>query len=569
MGVQDTSSVGTTGEGRRLEEELDRWVAAAVITAEQAQEIRRIEAEEAHQAPAPSRIPLVAEALGFLGGALTLSAGIVGTSRLWDRFSTPVRLTLVGVVAALLIVAGRVVRREGEPALAHLGSFLWALATGTAAFWAGLFAVDVLGWEGVDVVFLVGAFTLVVAAALWAWRAAPLQHLAMLAALAVTVGGIAGQVQHVGGVYVGTALWALGVTWVVLAWTRVVQPTPLGYAAGGALAIGAGMVLGSEGIWGDALAILTALTLLAASVPTRSMVLLWAGVAGVFVSVPATIFEHFGGSIGVPVALFLVGMALIGVAMGASRLVREVRDTPPKPPRFSPRRIAEALFGLVAVVVALALGLTYIQLNDVPSFPSLRRTPDAAIHGSIAFIRPDGSRTCVYVITADGTSGGRTLLCERNLGQGPGSLGWNPAGHVVAVEYGPSGPPQAVEIDPADGRVVARGTPENVPAFMEGKGFVNELSRSSDGAVLEFQDAASGKARLVLHPTSGTTRTLFTAQGPRDYRFESTSWSPDGRYAAVVDSEHRLLVIDVESSTPTARVLATNATSPAWSTWAR
>lgn len=540
-------------------------MAAAAITPEQAQAIRRIEGELARQAASPARIPLIAEALGFLGGTLAVIAGVVTTSRFWDQFSAAVRLSILGGLAALLIVAGRVVRREGEPALAHLGSFLWALATGAAAFWAGLLAVDVLEWEGADVACLVGAIALVVAAALWVWRAAPLQHLATLAALAVTVAGIAGQVEHVGGVFIGVSLWALGVIWVVLAWTRVVRPTPLGYAAGGALAMGGAMVLGSEGLWGDALAILTALALLAASVPTRSIMLLWVGVAGVFVSVPATIFEHFGSSVGVPVALFLVGIALIGVAVGASRLVREVRAAPPKPSRFSQRAISGGLLGVVAIVVALTTGLTYLQTKDVPTFPSLRQTPDTAIGGSIAFVRPDGDRPCVYVMPASGATDERRLLCERNLRQGPGGVGWNESGHLVVVEFSPERPQQAVEIDPTDGRVVARGPSENVPGFSEQKGFIEGTTRSTDGSSLEVQEAARGTTRVVLRTTSGTTRTVFSARGPRDYRFEYAVWSPDGRYAAVVDSEHRLLVINVDSASPTARVLATHVTAPAWS----
>lgn len=553
--VHDKIDAGSAG--LHLEEELERWVAAAVITPAQADAIRRLEAEVAHPIPPRSRIPLVAEALGFLGGALTVTACVVATSRLWDRFSTATRLTLVGVVALLLIVAGRLVHRDDEPALAHLGSFLWVLATGTVAFWAAILAVDGLGWKGADAVFVVGTGASVAAVVLWAWRPAPLQHVATLLALAVALGGAAGQVDHVGGRFIGIALWALGATWIVLAWAGVVRPAPLAYAVGGALVIVAGRIMGSETPWLDVLSVLTALVLLAASVPTRSMALLWAGVAGVFVSVPIAISKHFGDSLGAPAVLFLAGVALIGVAVVASRLVREVRVTPQR--SRSPSRVAigGALLGVVILVVGLTVGFT--RITDVPAFPSLRQAPDGVIAGSIAFIRPGGAERCVYLTAATGSTPERKLLCERNVDEGPMALSWNDAGHLVAREFSSRGP-EAVEIDPVDGHVVSR-----TPAGDPGKVSIGTARRAVDGAFVEVEERTGGHPRLVLRTASGATRTIFVATGPRDYHFQYSSWSPDGHYALVVDSEDRLLVVDVDSPSPTARILATAATSPAWS----
>lgn len=141
-----------------------------------------------------------------------------------------------------------------------LGSFLWTLATGCTAFFAGFLAVDVFGWEGVDVAFTAGVASAAVAASLWAWRPAPLRHVATLAALAVSVGVAVGQVEHVGGRLVGVALWALGVAWGVLAWAGRVRAVPLGYAVGGVLTIVAGQVLAGDqlGFGEDLLAVATA-----------------------------------------------------------------------------------------------------------------------------------------------------------------------------------------------------------------------------------------------------------------------------------------------------------------------
>jgi hypothetical protein len=559
-GVQQPRA-GGHGDDRRLEEDLDRWTAASVITPEQANAIRRLETAEAeHGAPA-NRIPLIAEALGFLGGALAVGAGMIVASRYWEDLSTAARLITIGTVAAALVVAGRAVRREGEPALAHLGSFLWVLATGAACGWGAILAYNALGWRGADVVLAAGLAALALALPLWAWRSAPLQHVAAFAALIVTVAGSAGQLQHTGGIAIGISLWALGVIWVVLGWLGLVKPTPLAFALGGVLTIAAGRVLGGEGWWADVLTIATALALLAASVPTRSMVLLWVGVVAVFVAVPFAVTQHFGDSLGVPLALFLAGMALIGVAVAASRLVREVRAEPPKPSRFSPRAVGATIIGSVAAVVVATLTITLVTMNAVPSFASLQTAPDGAIAGSVAFLRGQDGTQCLFVTAAGGGGSARKLLCDKHLDTGPMALDWNSAGHITARRFAEATGEQLLEIDPASGAVLARqvtGEP--------GKGPLDKYVRASDGAGLETRNSDFGKAELLLHPSIGSTagRVVLSVNGPRDYRFEDAIWSPDGTYALVTDSEHRMLVVDVDSAAPAGRVL-TDGHSPAWS----
>jgi hypothetical protein len=374
-----------------LDEELARWTAKGAITTQQAEAIRHIE-EANEPAPAGTRIPLVAQALGFLGGALAIIAGIVATSRFWDELSTPARLGLVGTVAVLLVVAGRIVRRGDEPALENLGSFLWVLALGCTAFWTGIAAVDVVKLEGADVATAIGVVCLVAAAGLWQWRPAPLQQVATFAALALTVGSIAGHVEHVGGLFIGIVLWGLAVVWLVLAWLGVVSPAPIAFATGALLAIVGGGVVGGEARFGDVLAVATVVAILAASVPTRSMVLLWMGVLGVFQTLPTAITRHFGDSLGAPLILFLVGLSLIGVAVIASRLAPEIRSAPPRLARMSQRTIATGMLSVVVVIVGLTMGVTNIP--PVPTYPSLQASPDLTLTGSSRSCAPVRSRVC-------------------------------------------------------------------------------------------------------------------------------------------------------------------------------
>lgn len=542
--------------------EIDRWIAAHVITPDQGEAIRRMEAETEHATTPPPRVSLIVEAIGFLGGTLAAIAGIVATSRFWDHFATPTRLALVGGVVALLVAAGALVRRGDQPALDHLASFLWLVATGASAFWGGLLAVDVLDWTGPDVALVVGLTALALAATLWFRRPAPLQHLATFAAMALTVGSIAGQVEHVGAVDVGITLWAFGLTWATLGWLRVVKPVPIAYALGAAVTIGGMLAVASESNWGEALAVVTALGLLAASVPARSIVLLWAGVAGVFLSVPRTIFEHLGDSAGAPAALFLVGAALIAVAIVASRLVREVRTTAQPVDRRRDRNAAVVLLVGVGVTTALTVGITQAQLVPVPQFHSVAVTPDMRITGNVGFLRRSGAEPCVYVMPANAQSRPLRLWCDRNLAD---EIGWNDAGNLLVVEYSDTGEPRLVELNPRTGSVLSRTTASDSPLFKEKGLLVSSAStRKSDGAVLEI-DNRDGKARLRVRSTDGSVATRFAVRGPSDYHFQQAIWSGDGSFALITDSEHRLLVVDIDATYPSARVLATDASGAAWS----
>jgi hypothetical protein len=66
--------------------------------------------------------------------------------------------------------------------------------------------------------------------------------------------------------------------------------------------------------------LLAGLGLMAISVRLDQNVLLGLGVAGLFVYIPMIIFEWFGESLGVPVALLIAGVILIGVVVATVRL---------------------------------------------------------------------------------------------------------------------------------------------------------------------------------------------------------------------------------------------------------
>lgn len=559
--VEDRLSVGHDHrDERHLREELERWMAADVISAAQADAILQLEAARPTEPPA-RRIPLVAEALGFLGGALAAIAGVTTVSRFWADLTTAGRIGVVGSVGALLLLAGIRVRRAGEPALDRLGSFLWLLATGCAAFVAGIVAVDVVGWEGADLAMAVGAASTVAAAALWAWRPAPLQHVATLAAAAVLVAGTGAQVAHVGGRFAGIGLWALGATWVTLAWRGWLRPRPLGHALGGVVVVVAGQVLmaNGDGAGESVFAVASAVALLAASVPARDLSLLWVGVGGIFLTVPSAVSLQFGDSDLAPLALLVVGLVLIGTAVGAAGLMRRVQAQPLRPARVSAAATTAGVGAVIVAVVAVLAATT--RFVGVPSFASLQETPDPALRGTVAFVRRAGDETCIHLAAASGGAD-RRVRCRDDLEPAP--LSWTDDGLVVAtvIDHDGGGPPRMIVVDPATGAVVDRRPVKDAGAT----DLVGGPERQ-DGSLLMTESGEPGQARLSVQAPGGSSHVVATVEGPVDYGFTFATWSPDGRHAVVADTEERLLVVEVEGGDGTIRVLVDDASGPAWGTY--
>ena len=162
---------------------IERWLADAIITAEQATQMRADLPEPAPPAgahggpPAPtprtSRAALVTEALGYLGGVIILVGlgFIVGS--LWNDLSVGVRLGLVGVETLLLLVAGALIpARLGATgavpdAGALLGLAVWGVSAARFALaWGGVIPGRQVGTVLGAIGMVVGAATLVVAAVL-------------------------------------------------------------------------------------------------------------------------------------------------------------------------------------------------------------------------------------------------------------------------------------------------------------------------------------------------------------------------------------------------------------------
>lgn len=383
------TSTPTTGRAGRhggdaatpaLDEALSVWTGAGLITDEQAAAIRAFE-EQLAQRPAtapesaPRRVPLVAEALGYLGGILGTVGLVLLIARYWTDMAGIGRLALTGGGAAALVIAGALLH-ESEPAIARLRWFLWLAAAAATALFAGV-AVD----ESIDhpsklALVLAGAGAVTALdAVLWAWRERPVQQLLTLAgaATALTVGLVMTTSDGIAGI----ALLTFGVAVLLLGWA---ERTPL--AAITALVGSGSMVVGSvfiasfwEGV-GQLFTALTALALLtlvtmpdrvsATASSVRTAVLVVAGV-GTLASVPATI-GYFARDGGIATGLTLCALGAVMTLAGGRLWVRApmLVQTAGGMVMVGGAAITGVQSVAVATVLGLVLAVGLISLGTVP-----------------------------------------------------------------------------------------------------------------------------------------------------------------------------------------------------------
>jgi uncharacterized membrane protein len=317
LGVQ-ARRARQSGYMGELDQMLRRWEARGIITASQAEDIRRLESSVR---PKP-RVPLIAEVLGYLGAALVLSAALALAAQFWSELDVAVRIALLLAVTALLLFAGWSIRKSGEPAFRRLASFLWLAAVAGAGFLADVVATDALD---IDTGFsiAIGLATTPLAAALWLVRRTAPQLVGLFAGIAFLLAGISDVLG--GDDAFGILLWGVGVVALVLARLDFISPerTALALSSGAVLAgaqWAAVEIFSDTQGWALALGLASALALQGLSVAWRSLVLLGFGSAGVLLFLPQIVDEYFGDAIGGTAALLVAGVALLAVALVAVRL---------------------------------------------------------------------------------------------------------------------------------------------------------------------------------------------------------------------------------------------------------
>lgn len=323
----------------RVDAAVDRWVAAELLTREQACAIRAYEQARPRvlqpvtarpvRPGTAKRTPLVAEALGYLGGCLALVGLALVVARSWPDLATEARLVLSGVGALAFFGGGVLVGVSADPALARLRGFLWFLGTAALGLFTGVLAADAFGVTTNETIVLACAGAMAaVSALLWRGRERPLQQLTFLGAVVVFGGALTAEVAGEGPV--GLTIWAIGALYLAFGHRRYMPQPLLGEAVGAiAVIVGGTTIASAWQAFGLLFACASAIGLLAvAIVPgfarTRAEVALlttFGAVAFVLV-VPGTVgYFALDAGAATGVATWLFGAAM--VAIGGRRLVRQ------------------------------------------------------------------------------------------------------------------------------------------------------------------------------------------------------------------------------------------------------
>jgi len=320
--------------------QLDRWVAAGLLTPLEADEIAAHE-RRTHPAPAgpvtagrlpatvaTRRIPLVAEALGYIGGILGTVGLVLLVARSWDDLATPTRLGLAGAAAVSLVIAGWMVNEAADPAFARLRWTLWLAATAATGLFVGVIADRTLGLEPDERIALAVAMAVAIeSAVLWWNRPRPVQHVTMLGGFAIATALFVE--EFAGEVTTGTTLWVLGAALTILGMRRLTTLPIITLAAGAITTVAGTLVVasGREGLGfplvcvDAAVLVGLAVTPSAQRLPTERIVLAVVGAFGLLQGVPPAI-AWFAEDAGIATGLVVWSIGVGLVAVAARRRIR-------------------------------------------------------------------------------------------------------------------------------------------------------------------------------------------------------------------------------------------------------
>lgn len=308
---------------------IERWLAQAIITTEQAAQMRADLSEPPHGAqgptashagtptPRPSRPALVTEALGYLGGVIIVVALGLVVGNLWDQMSVGVRLALVGLVTVLLLVAGTMIPAGLGATGVRLRSVLWLASCAALAALLGLAASAWAGGMHNGVTAVVALGTALYSAVLWWAHRYPLQHVAVFVALLVSLESGVSLLPHAGELP-GFGVWGLGAAWLALAWGGSIPGRQVGTLLGAV-----GMIVGVVPLldqgWGVVLALATVSALVGLALALRDLYLLGVGAIGTLTVLPSIMGRYFPGALAPALALLCLGVLLVAAAVVTTR----------------------------------------------------------------------------------------------------------------------------------------------------------------------------------------------------------------------------------------------------------
>lgn len=311
---------------RDLEQHLDEWREAGLLENRQIEAIEHFE-EEHHPVEEPRRIPVVAEAIGYLGAALASAAVMFFAINQWKEWSDVTRVVVLGVATIAAFGAGWFTRTSDEPAIRRFSS---VLLTGTVAGTAAttvLLCNDVLDVRESYGAQYAGGAALVVATGIYLGiRRHMLLQLAMMGALLLTIlPGFDRLPVNESQPWAGLTMIALGATWFVLGWREVLTPARGARIVGPIVALmgASAMYDGApERSWALLVAVVIAIAIVGLSILFQQPELTFIGSVFTFQNLLIWLNETLKGTLAVPIALLVAGGMALGAALVLTRRMR-------------------------------------------------------------------------------------------------------------------------------------------------------------------------------------------------------------------------------------------------------
>ncbi len=306
--------------------QLERWLDDGIITAEQADLMRR---SAMGSPPTPDaseedgrRIPIVTEILGYVGAVLAIWAVLFLVSEYWGNLTDWAQAGLFGALAIVLFATGQALFDAEEPALGRLSSVLWA---------GSIFAVGgvlytvfdpIIGYSPETTWTLVGLITAGGGGLMLRRRVSVPQHLMLFVAVMITLMSALNLGASPEVFVFGFVTWGAGLVWLLVSRAGVLQPTDTGVVLGAIAMLVGAQIAAAEGgaeTFGIVLGLATAGLFAGAGVMMREKLAIILGGIGIFWFVPQAMFHFFGETFGGMFGLFLSGIAIVALAVWFSR----------------------------------------------------------------------------------------------------------------------------------------------------------------------------------------------------------------------------------------------------------
>ncbi len=287
-------------------------------------------------------LPRLVEVVAYLGGALVLAAGGLFLAQQWDGLGFGAQVTMLGVVAMVLAVAGVVasraptggpgLRAETQDSRRRLAGTLMTGAALSVAFLVGYVVDRQLGSGQHDVYWpaVLGA-TVGALAATVAYRIAPtaVGLVGILGGLLTAVVNVVSWVGDHDGIVVGGALFLIGVVWLVLAESGVFREVTVARALGVVTTLSGAqfpVVEGSHAWHGYLLTAVVAVVGVVVYLGKVTWPYLAGAVVAVTLVVPEAVSDWTDDSLGAIGAVLVTGVTLLLASFAGYRVRAQAID---------------------------------------------------------------------------------------------------------------------------------------------------------------------------------------------------------------------------------------------------